>query len=387
MQFYRFLKLQQLLPNQRFQERNHEKNITAAILAIITAITFGCGRETVDEHASISFMIGDVKINSAEAQIGDIIKQNDDIITGDNSFCDIRIGESIIRIKAKSSVKISTLMKSGNIEDTEIGLNSGKLLCKPKKLLKDENFMVKTPTAVAGVRGTQFAIEADKLKTTRIKVFNGEVKVARRIRQFESSVEKVMELAPTLEKEEKVVITAEEVKKAEKVVENRLQKATEGELPEDNVIEQVIQKSEVQIGVDEKNIAKFSPEDFVKDKKEIIDVSQKPIEDIVHITRVIKQQKERPVPEGRILITRYDIYYIKDGKIRWDGKVVNEAVKRNGKLYIASGEYVFCADSEGTVLWKADVNNDGYLAVEGNKVTVKSGGRQVRLDADTGKKM
>lgn len=364
-----------------------KKNITAAILAIITAITFGCGRETVDEHASISFMIGDVKINSAEAQIGDIIKQNDDIITGDNSFCDIRIGESIIRIKAKSSVKISTLMKSGNIEDTEIGLNSGKLLCKPKKLLKDENFMVKTPTAVAGVRGTQFAIEADKLKTTRIKVFNGEVKVARRIRQFESSVEKVMELAPTLEKEEKVVITAEEVKKAEKVVENRLQKATEGELPEDNVIEQVIQKSEVQIGVDEKNIAKFSPEDFVKDKKEIIDVSQKPIEDIVHITRVIKQQKERPVPEGRILITRYDIYYIKDGKIRWDGKVVNEAVKRNGKLYIASGEYVFCADSEGTVLWKADVNNDGYLAVEGNKVTVKSGGRQVRLDADTGKKM
>lgn len=363
------------------------KKTVSALLAIIAAIAFGCGRETVDEHATISFMIGDVKINSVEAQIGDIIKQNDDIITGGNSFCDIRIGGSIIRIKAQSSVKISTLLKSGNIEDTEIGLNSGKLLCKPKKLLKDENFMVKTPTAVAGVRGTQFAIEADRLKTTRIKVFNGEVKVARRIRQFESSVEKVMELAPTLEKEQKVVITADEVKKAEKVVENRLQEATAGELPGDNVIEKVIQKSEEQIGIDEKSVQQFSPEDFAKENKEIIEIQQKPKEDIVRITRAIKQQKERPVPEGRLLITRYDIYFIRDGKIQWDGKVVNEAVRRDGKLYIASGEYVFCADPEGTVIWKSDINNDGSLMIEGDKVTVKSGGKSVKLDADTGKRI
>lgn len=363
------------------------KKITTAFLAIITAIAFGCGRETVDEHATVSFMIGDVKINSVEAQIGDIIKQNDDIITGNNSFCDIKIGGSIIRIKAQSSVKISTLIKSGNIEDTEIGLNSGKLLCKPKKLLKDENFMVKTPTAVAGVRGTQFAIEADKLKTTRIKVFNGEVKVARRIKQFESSVEKVMELAPTLEKEQKVVITAEEVKKAEKVVENRLQDATAGELPGDNVIEQVIQKSEVQIGVDDKNIQKFSPEDFTRENKEIIEIQQKPKEDIIRITRVIRQQKEKPVPEGRLLITRYDIYYIRDGKIRWDGKVINEAVRKDGKLYIASGEFVFCADPEGTVIWKADIENDGSLVIDGGRVTVKSGGKTLNLDADNGKRM
>lgn len=363
------------------------KKTTTAFLTIITAIAFGCGRETVDEHATVSFMIGDVKINSVEAQIGDIIKQNDDIITGGNSFCDIKIGGSIIRIKAQSSVKISTLIKSGNIEDTEIGLNSGKLLCKPKKLLKDENFMVKTPTAVAGVRGTQFAIEADKLKTTRIKVFNGEVKVARRIKQFESSVEKVMELAPTLEKEQKVVITAEEVKKAEKVVENRLQDATAGELPGDNVIEQVIQKSEVQIGVDDKNIQKFSPEDFTRENKEIIEIQQKPKEDIIRITRVIRQQKEKPVPEGRLLITRYDIYYIRDGKIRWDGKVINEAVRKDGKLYIASGEFVFCADPEGTVIWKADIENDGSLVIDGGRVTVKSGGKTVNLDADNGKRM
>lgn len=364
-----------------------KRNILIAALAIIAAIAAGCGREAVDEHATVSFMIGDVKINSVEAQIGDVIKQNDDIITGENSFCDIRIGESIIRIKARTSVKISTLIKSGSIEETGIGLNSGKMLCKPKKLLKDENFLVKTPTAVASVRGTQFAVEADKFKTTRIKVFNGEVKVARRLRQFESSVEKVMDLAPTLEKEQKVVITADEVRGAEKIVEKRLQDATAGALPEDNVIEQVIQKSEVQIGIDDKKIEKFTPADFAKENREIIEISQKPKEDIVRITHVIRQQREKPVPEGRLLITRYDIYYIKDGKIKWDGKVVNDAVKSNGRLYIASGEYVFCADPEGAVIWKADVNNDGSLVVAGEKVTVKSGGKRVTLDADTGRRM
>ncbi|HOP62095.1 MAG TPA: FecR domain-containing protein [Spirochaetota bacterium] len=364
-----------------------KKKFLTMIFTLIVAIIAGCGRGDIEEHATLSFMIGDVKINSVEAQIGDILKQNDDIVTGNNSFCDIRIGDSLIRIKAKSKVKISTLIKSGNIENTEIGLNTGKMLCKPKKLLKDEKFLVKTPTAVAGVRGTQFAVEADKLKTTRIKVFQGEVKVARRIKHFEASVDKVMKLAPTLEKQEKVVITADEVKNAEKVVENRIKNATSGKLPSDEVIEKVIQKSEVQIGIADKNIEKFQPADFALENKEIIEVAEKPKEDIVRIKKIIKQEKKKPVPSGRLLITRYDIYYIKDGKILWDGKVVNEAVKANGKIYIASGEYVFCADSEGTIIWKANVQNNGSLLVEGGKVTVKSGEKDVNLNANSGKKM
>ncbi len=364
------------------------KNFCVIAVFITTAVIIaGCGRQAVDEYAMITFMIGDVKINSVEAQIGDIIKQNDDIITGNSSFCDIRIGESIIRIKAQSSVKISTLLKSGNIENTELGLSTGKMLCKPKKLLKDEHFLVKTPTAVAGVRGTQFIIEADKLKTTRIKVFNGEVKVARRLKQFESSVEKVMEVAPTLEKEEKVVITAEEVKGAEKVVDSRIKDVSAQALPDNNVIESVIQKSSVQIGVAETNVVKFNPADFVNENKEIIDIEEKPKEDIVRIKRVIKQEKEQPVPEGRLLVTRYDIYFIRDGKIVWNGEVINEPLKTDGKVYIASGEYVFCADTEGAILWKADVNNDGTLSVEGKKLTVKSGGKAINLNADTGKRM
>jgi len=364
-----------------------KKRVLLSIFVAAVVVIAGCSKKEVNEYASVAFMIGDVKINSVDAQIGDMIRENDDIVTSDNSFCDIKIGESIIRIKAQTSVKFSTLVKTGSTENITIGLTSGKMLCKPKKLLKDESFFVKTPTAVAGVRGTQFAIEADRLKTTRIKVFKGEVRVARRLKQFESNVEKVMELAPTLEKEEKVVITADEVKSAEKVVENRLVDATAGALPSDNVIEQVIQKSEVQIGVDDKNIEKFSPADFVKENREIIEVEQKPKEDIARIAKVIRQEREKPGPDGRILITRYDIYYIREGRIRWNGKVVNEAVRSGGRLYIASGEYVFCSDEDGTVFWKADIRNDGSLSVKGSRVTVRSGERSIMLNAGTGKRM
>ena len=70
------------------------------------------------------------------------------------------------------------------------------------------------------------------------------------------------------------------------------------------------------------------------------------------------------------------------GQTLWRGQV-----RKDGKLYIASGEFVFCADPEGTVIWKADIENDGSLVIDGGRVTVKSGGKTVNLDADNGKRM
>ena len=86
----------------------------------------------------------------------------------------------------KTKVVLATLIRQGGIESTTVDLDSGKMLCKPKKLIKSESFMVKTPTAVAGVRGTQFTVEADTNGTSRIKVFEGSVKVAKRVKELEA---------------------------------------------------------------------------------------------------------------------------------------------------------------------------------------------------------
>lgn len=205
--------------------------------------------------------------------------------------------------------------------------------------------------------------KTDKALTTRIKVFHGEVKVAKRVKQLESSMEKVLNIAPGVKEEEKIVITADRVKKAERVVGASLEKAAAGAIPSDAVIDKVINDTKGVVVINSADIVQFAAKDFAKERKEMIEIPQKSKVDLAKIGRIIRQQKAKPVLEGRLLVTRYDIYYIKDGKILWDGRVVNEPVKFEENLYIASGEFVFCAQPDGLVIWKSEVPNDGKIEV------------------------
>lgn len=356
-------------------------------ILLIWNVMSGCSGKDIDEYSVITFVIGDVKNNNIDAQIGDIIKENDVIVTAEGAFCDIKIGESIIRIKSRSEVSVSQLLKNGELELITLGLSSGSMLCKPKKLVKSESFLVKTPTAVAGVRGTQFAVETDKAFTTRIKVFEGEVKVAKRIKQLEESVEKILEIAPELKSKEQVVITLDEVKKAESVVENALKIETAKGEPNDEIIKRVILNTKESIAISRSAITKFKADDFIRESGEILAVEEKPREVIVRIAKIIKEEKAKPQPEGRLLVTRYDVYFIKDGKILWEGKLLSGPVKEGDKLFVASGEYVFCAMIDGPVLWKQSLKNDGKLFLDNGKVVVKVGGKDINLNPETGERL
>lgn len=354
--------------------------VIAAI--IILSISIGCLKEEVDEYAMISFLLGEVTTNNQPAGIGDIVKEMDVIKTGAGSFCDVRIGASIIRIKAKSKVTMTKLIRTGNLEDTTIGLSVGKMLCKPKKLLKSEKFIVKTPTAVAGVRGTRFIVEADAAKTTRIKVFDGKVRVARRVRQFENNVDRVLDVAPVLDEEKKVVITKKEVEKAEEKVAKVIKK--EGGIEGEAAIAAVISKSTREIAVPKKAIEKFKATDFQKDKKEMIAIKIKPPVVIKKIIKVIQKEKSEPKPDGRLLVTRYEIYFIKSGKVQWEGAVIDKPVKKDDFIYIASGDYVFCAHKEGPVKWRKNIKNKGKVEYKENKLVVHVSAGVIELDPDTG---
>ena len=358
---------------------------SVVLLAAVLGISLGCTRQNVDEYSMITFMIGDVKKNSAAVQIGDIIKEKDIIETGTDSFCDIKIGDSLIRIKQKTKVILSTLMRQTGLENTTMELDSGKMLCKPKKLLKSETFLVKTPTAVAGVRGTQFIVEADTNGTSRIKVFDGKVKVAQRIKELDTSIDKVLDMAPDVNKQEKVVITKEDVAKTEMVV-SKIMKAESAKGTE-AAVDEVIKKAGKNIVAGKKNIEKFAVRDFEKDNKEMIEVKQKPAEVIKEISRVIEKEKEEPKPNGRLLITRFEVYFIKNGTVEWEGKVVEEPIKQGDKLFIASGEYVFCASVDGPVIWRKQIANEGRLQVKENTLIVLAQGQETKLDLKTGEKL
>jgi len=295
-----------------------KKTILPALLVL--AFALNCARQPVDEYAMITFMIGDVTKNNAAVQIGDVIKEKDVIQTGAESFCDVKIGQSLIRVKQKTKVVLATLMRQGGIENTAVELDSGKMLCKPKKLIKSETFMVKTPTAVAGVRGTQFTVEADQNGTSRIKVFEGSVKVAKRVRDLEASMPEVLSLAPDVTKEEKVVITKFDVEKTEKIVSSILK--SEPAKNGDAARAAVIKKAGKDIVVSKKSIEKFAVRDFEKDNREIIEIKRKPVEVIREISKAVEEEKEEPLPNGRLLVTSFEVFFIKNGKIEWQGTVV-----------------------------------------------------------------
>jgi hypothetical protein len=357
-----------------------------AILCLLLITPSGCVKESEDDYSTIIFYIGDVKKNSKEAEIGDIILQNDIITTGLQSSCDIKIGGSIIRVKEKSNVKMSELYRKDDIEKTTVDLDVGKLLCKAKKLSKSENFLVKTPTAVAGVRGTKFTVEADAQKTSRIKVFNGNVTVVKRVKQLEdTNIEKIMETAPSLSEEQKVIVTEKEVKQTEKIVEQAIKEEQKiNQNAEDAIAKVVSGSNQKDIVVAKNEIQKFKIEDFKEENKEMISVQEKPKEVIAAIKNIVKLEKKQPIPEGRLLITRYEIYFIKNEKPLWEGKVVNPPVQKDNKLYIASGDYVFCASIDGPVFWKKNIKNDGKVELKDDKLIIFTEGKTKELDAVTG---
>jgi len=243
---------------------------------------------------------------------------------------------------------------------------------------------VKTPTAVAGVRGTQFTVEADQNGTSRIKVFEGSVKVAKRVRELEASMPEVLSLAPDVTREEKVVITRQDVERTEKIVSTILKTEPSGG---EAARAAVIKKAGKDIVVGKKNIEKFAVRDFAKDNREIIEIRQKPAEVIREIGRAVEEEKEEPLPNGRLLITSFEVFFIKNGKIEWQGTVVQEPVKHGDRIYIASGEYVFCASVDGPVVWRKQMANEGRLDIRENALVVSAKGQETKLDLKTGAKL
>lgn len=362
-----------------------KKDFLTAVILIAVSLLSGCNKEKAPEPAMIIFIIGDVKKNSAEAVIGDAVKEGDVIRTSADSFCDIKLGDSVVRIKAKSDVTITTLLINSGRESITLLLEKGALLCKPRKMVNADYFFVKTPTAVAAVRGTQFSVETDSMLTTRIKVFRGEVRVIVRIKQFDADYGRFLEYAPSLKDEEKVVITEAEFRDANKLVESVLKEETgKGSARGGNVIENVIRRTRNNVVVDKGKIEKFRPEDFAGSSSEIIEVEEKPGDIVKRISMVVKQDREKPVPEGRLIITRKNVYFIKDGKVRWQGKVSGDPARKGERLFVAAGEFVFCAMSDGPVVWKRSLVNDGSIELKEGRVIVKSNGKALALDESTG---
>ncbi len=88
----------------------------------------------------------------------------------------------------------------------------------------------------------------------------------------------------------------------------------------------------------------------------------------------VNESKAIAGTEGeRLLVTHYIMFYVNNGKILWKGQVIEKPVHFDEKVYVASGEYIFCTYPNGKICWKKKMSNNGQLGLLERNLVVYSG--------------
>lgn len=155
---------------------------------VFTAFLFSClssfvhSEETEEAVAMLTEMSGSVLVKDAhdgsfkKAAVNQPLYAGDEIRTKKGAACEIEFKtESVVRLDENTDFKIHEVKETSKGSKTSVQLFVGKILNVVSKTA-NSSFEVKTPTSVAGVRGTEFAVEATE-ENTDIGVFSGRVGV------------------------------------------------------------------------------------------------------------------------------------------------------------------------------------------------------------------
>ena len=178
----------------------------AGILLLFVLPSMNCKKQDTiaPREGLVNFTIGDVKLVSAAgsqlAKVGDAVKEGMKIVTkGDKSQADVFFGENAIKILGNTTVEVKALVANltQNTEKTELFVNNGVVFSSVKKISKNDDYVVKSPTTTAGVRGTEFLVEEQAGKAN-ISCIDGKVECVNNTKTDDPAV--------IIEKNEEVVI-------------------------------------------------------------------------------------------------------------------------------------------------------------------------------------
>lgn len=109
---------------------------------------------------------------------GDFLGANENVKTGVKSRLELTLPDgSRVRFSEKTTFKVERLLFTEEERGFEIKVFFGKAWSKAAKFKKTSKFEVKTGTAVAGIRGTTFRVDANEDLSSLVKVYEGEVAV------------------------------------------------------------------------------------------------------------------------------------------------------------------------------------------------------------------
>jgi len=143
-----------------------------AIGLLLTPVPAYC-KEASAHIASIS---GQVSVNGKTASIDQVVKDGDTLVTGKEGKCDIVFsGKNIIRLFDNTKTTLSLDKEKKLVE-----ILKGTLATMVNNLSGNDKsyaYTVKTPIAIAGVRGTVFFVKVEDPENSYICLCNGKMDV------------------------------------------------------------------------------------------------------------------------------------------------------------------------------------------------------------------
>ncbi len=134
--------------------------------------------------ARISYYSGEVKVKKdnlsdwEKAKINKKLGKSSKVRSYASSRALIKFytGDRVI-LKENSLISLSEVVRS-KINTISVKLELGNIIAQIRKLKKGRAFNVETPSAVAGVRGTEFIVKSDKKKKSLFGVYDGKILVS-----------------------------------------------------------------------------------------------------------------------------------------------------------------------------------------------------------------
>jgi hypothetical protein len=123
----------------------------------------------------VTFEKGDKK---GVLKVGDSIEEGMRVVTdGEKSMADIYLGDNAVRLTGNSSLLFSKLSMIKDGLASDLLVEKGNAFSKiTKKLGKDDSYTVRTPHAIAAVRGTEFLVSETNGKSN-VACLDGKVEV------------------------------------------------------------------------------------------------------------------------------------------------------------------------------------------------------------------
>ncbi|MCR9144870.1 MAG: FecR family protein [bacterium] len=147
----------------------------AAVVCIAASMLLLCGKKTPFPGAALVNPIGTVTLEPAkgdayrfidamEFQPEGLLLEGDLVRTSANSRVDLQFPAGLVmRLGANSAVKLSRgkILGGENFGQVLMDLEKGRLMTRKQKLNSKSKVVIRTPTLIASVRGTEFLVKQD----------------------------------------------------------------------------------------------------------------------------------------------------------------------------------------------------------------------------------